>query len=225
MRVSGRIAFDARGRIASQGQPVFDDGPASRFVDVPARNLTTFTYDALDRTRKVDFPQGVTTRVDYGFGTLDGVSRLLTTRTDPRGRTTRFYRDVRENVRGVEQANAIAGARKTLTTRYAYDPLSQITSVTDARGNVTRLEWDTLGRRVVLDNPDAGRTEHRYDPAGNLGAETTANLAASGKQIRYFYTFDRLDRIHHPDSPDVAYTYGSPRPPCNRANRLGPVPQ
>lgn len=220
MRVSGRIAFDAKGRVASQGQPFFDGSPASQFVTLPAKNPTALSYDALDRIREVRFPQGVTTRIDYGFGTLDGVSRLLTTRTDPANRATRFYRDVRDNVRGVQQTNTIGRGSTTLTTRYAYDALSQITSVTDARGNATHLEWDTLGRNVVLDNPDAGRTERRFDPAGNLGAEITANLAAAGKQIRYSYTFDRLSRVDYPSSPAVVYTYGAPGAPANGANRV-----
>ena len=220
MRVSGGIAFDAKGRIASQGQPVFDSSPASQFVVMPAKNPTFLSYDALDRLREVRFPQGGSTRVDYGFGTLDGVSRLLTTRTDPNNRATRFYRDVRENVRGVEQTNTVGRAGTTLTTRYAYDALSQLLSVADAKGSATRLEWDTLGRNTVLDNPDAGRTERRYDPAGNLGAEITANLAARGQQIRYSYTFGRLSRVDYPSSPAVVYTYGAPGAPANGANRV-----
>jgi len=221
MRVSGRVAFDAKGRMASEGQPAFDDGPANELVAVPAKNPTTFTYDALDRVRTVRFPHGAITRVDYGFGSLGGARRLLTTRTDPAGRVTRFYRDVQDNVVAVEQTNTIAGARKTLVTRYTYDALDQLTAVTDAKGNPTLLEYDTLGRNVVLHNPDAGRTELRYDPAGELGAHITANLAARGQQVRYFYTFGRLDRIDYPQSPDVAYIWGGPGAPFQRANRIG----
>ena len=220
MRVSGRIAFDAKGRVASQGQPVFDDRPVHQFVDVPAKNPATFTYDALDRTRTVRFAHGGVTRIDYVFGTLDGARRLLTVRTDPQGRATRFYRDVQDNVVGVEQTNTIGGAKKTLVTRYAYDALDQLLTVTDAKGNATRLEYDTLGRNVVLDSPDLGRTESRYDPAGNLRAKITANLAAASQQIRYLYTYHRLDRVDYPASPDVAYTYGGPGAPFNRANRI-----
>jgi RHS repeat-associated protein len=220
MRVSGRIAFDSKGRVASEGQPVFDDRPANQFVEVAAKNPATFTYDALDRTRTVRFAHGGVTRIDYVFGTLDGARRLLTVRTDPQGRATRFYRDVQDNVLGVEQTNTIGGAKKTLVTRYAYDALDQLLTVTDAKGNATRLEYDTLGRNVILDNPDLGRTESRYDPAGNLRAKITANLAAANQQIRYLYTYHRLDRVDYPTSPDVAYTYGGPGAPSNRANRI-----
>jgi RHS repeat-associated protein len=223
MRVSGSVEFDAKGRLAAQGQPVFDDSPANRFVDVAARNPTTFSYDALDRVRAVRFSYGAVTRIDYAFGALDGLDRFLTVRTDPNGRITRFYRDVWDNALGVEQTNTIAGARKTLVTRYAYDALSQLTTATDAKGNATRLEYDTLGRRVTVDSPDLGRTESRFDPAGNLKARITANLAAAGQQIRYLYTFDRLEGIDYPQSPDVTFTYGGPGAPFNRANRIAAV--
>jgi len=223
MRVSGRIDFDARGRVASTGQPVFDSSPADQLVDVPAKNPTATGYDVLDRVRTVTFPDGAVTRVDYGFGTLDGTPRLLTVRTDAEGRSTRFYLRVQGDTLGVEQSNTIGGVRKSLITRYAYDALSQLTAVTDPLGNATGLEYDTLGRNVTLDSPDLGRTESRYDPAGNLGARITANLAAAGRQIRYLYTFDRIDRIDYPLSPDTVFTYGAPGAPANRANRIATV--
>jgi RHS repeat-associated protein len=219
MRISGKLVFDRLGRVAAEGQPVFDSQAADRFVDVPLTNPTTFERDVLDRVRKVRFPQGAETRLDYGFADLDGVSRLTATRTDPNGRATLFFHDVQGEILGVEQTNA----SKKLVTRYAYDALSQLTAATDVKGNTTRLEWDTLGRNVVLDSPDAGRTELRYDRGGNLGARITANLAARGQQIRYLRTFHRLDRVDYPQMPDVVYAYGAPGAPDFRAGRVATV--
>lgn len=223
IKVSGRLEFDARGRVAAEGRPVFDDGPVTRFTEIPLNNPTRMEHDVLDRIRAVRFPHGAETRIDYGFGSLDGVERFLRTRTDGNGRAARAYFDVQQELLATEQPNTVGGVRKSLVTRYAYDALSQLLSVTDPKGNATRLEWDTLGRNVVLDNPDAGRTEYRWDPAGNLGAKITANLAARGRQIRYLYTFDRLDRIDYPESPDVVMTWGGPGAPHNRANRVASV--
>jgi YD repeat-containing protein len=154
--------------------------------------------------------------VTYGFGSLDGVNRFLTTRIDPNSRATRSYHDVDGNVLGVEQVNAKGNVLRT--ARYDYDALNQLTSSRDAKGSTTRLEYDTLGRNVVLDNPDLGRTELRYDPAGNLKAKITANLAALGQQIRYLYTFNRLDRIDYPQSSG-----GSPRPRQGGPGQAAPV--
>ncbi|HVR07482.1 MAG TPA: toxin TcdB middle/N-terminal domain-containing protein, partial [Thermoanaerobaculia bacterium] len=216
MRVSGHLDFDALGRVAGRGQPVFDSGATRSFVAVAARNPTLFAYDVLDRTVQASFPNGAVTRMSYGFGTLDGVQWLAHTRTDPKGRATIFYDDVRGNVRGVQQTNTGA----TLLTRYAYDALSQLTAVTDARGNATSLQYDTLGRRVLQQNPDSGTTELRYTPAGDLGAKISANLAAHAQQIRYLRTFHRLDGINYPDLPPAVFTYGAPGAPGNTANRL-----
>jgi RHS repeat-associated protein len=216
MRVSGRVTFDRKGRVVAQGQPIFDDKPPSQFVDVVQKNPTTLTYDALDRVVAIRYPQDASTTVSYAFGSLDGIPRFLTTRTDPAGHRTKVYCDVADNALAVEQTN---GGR-TLVTRYAYDALAQLVEVKDVKKNVTRLEYDTLGRNVVVQNPDLGRQELRFDPAGNLGAKITANLAATGQQIRYLHTFHRLDRVDYPQSPDVIYTYGDAGAPFNRANRI-----
>ncbi len=223
MRVSGRVEFDTRGRVAAQGQPTFDTGLSTAFVNAPPLNPTRYTYDVLDRMTRADFPHGAVTRMDYGFATLDGTSFLSHTRTDPNGRAAVFYDHVRGNVLGVRQTNSIAGSSRTLITRYAYDALSQLTAVTDAESNVTRLEYDTLGHNVILDNPDAGRTESRFTPAGDLGAKITANLAAQGQQIRFLRTFHRLDRIVYPVTQAVVLTYGGPGAPANRADRVATV--
>lgn len=43
-----------------------------------------------------------------------------------------------------------------LTPRYEYDFLKQITQVTDDAENKTNVDYDKLGRRTVIDNPDTG---------------------------------------------------------------------
>jgi len=223
MQVSGHVDFDLLGRVAAQGQPIFDTGALNAFVATPALNPTQFSYDALDRVTEARFPHGAVTRMAYGFSTLDGVERLAHTRTDANGKSTLFYDDVQGNVVGIRQTNTIAGAARTLITRYAYDALQQLTAVTDPEGNVTQIENDTLGRRVAIVSPDSGRTEMRFTPAGDLGAKVTANLAAQGRQIRYLRTFHRLDRIDYPSMPDVLFTYGGPGAPGYSADRITSV--
>jgi len=220
MRVSGRVAFDALGRLAAQSQPVFDTGTETAFVATPEKNPTRISYDVLDRVTRVDFPHGGATRLDYGFGALDGTTRLLRTRADAEGRSTRFYQLVDGRVAGVEQTNTLRGARRKLVTRYTYNPVSELTAVRDPGSHLTSVEYDTLGQRVAVDSPDAGRTELRYGLGGDLGARITAELAARGEQIRYRYTFHRLDRIDYPEIPDAVFTYGPPGAPANRANRI-----
>jgi len=219
-QVSGQVTFDAMGRVAKLGQPVFSQAPLTSFVGGEPSNPTSYTYDVLDRVRQVSYPQGTQTRVEYGFGTLDGTQRILRSRIDALDQVTRFYQNVVGSVIGVGQVNDLGDEEVDLVTRYTYNPFQSVTSVTDAEGNVTSVAYDTLGRQISVDNPDSGKTELRYDPQGNLGARLTANLAALGEQIGYSYTYGRLDRITYPDMPAVVYTYGAPDAPCNGADRV-----
>lgn len=43
-----------------------------------------------------------------------------------------------------------------------------LTKITDSKGNITEFEYDALGRRVRMNDPDAGETLYRYDLSGNL---------------------------------------------------------
>ena len=224
MSVSGRIEFDARGRVAARGQPVFDTGPATALVDVPLKNPTRYEYDVLSRQQLITAPDGARSRIDFGFGTLDGAKYFQETITDALGETRTTLRTIRNEARAVIERNTIGGQLVTLMTRFAYNPLGELTQVVDAKGNVTTGELDTIGRLVALVNPDAGRTEWRYQTTGNLGARETANLRAKGALIRYSHTFNRLERIDYPDQPAATYSYGAPNlagdANGNRANRI-----
>ncbi|KYF62435.1 hypothetical protein BE15_18595 [Sorangium cellulosum] len=232
MSVSGRVVFDDRGRIAYQGQPVFDTGAATVFVDVPLKNPTAFEYDVLSRVIEAREPGDeageVVTTTTYDIEALDGVAMFVATETDPNEKVRKAYQDVDNAIVAVEERNRLHGSETwtTLLTRYAYNPVGELVRVTDPLGHVTTAEYDTVGRMVALTSPDTGRTEWRYDLSGNLGARQTAKLAAegAGKLIRYEYDHNRLKRVDYPDSTDVTYVYGEPGEAGdehgNRAGRL-----
>jgi len=89
-----------------------------------------------------------------------------------------------------EESNASLYA----TTEYAYDTLGHLTAVTDTAvvpsgGNVTTMEYDTLGRKVAMDDPDMGHWTYNYDLLGNLTSQTDAR----GCEIGFVY--DPLNRL------------------------------
>lgn len=141
--------------------------------------------------------------------------------TDANGKRKVSYRDAQGLITAVQEFNR----GQSIWTSSAYDALKQITQVRDDRGNLTRAEYDNLGRRIVLDNPDTGRTEHRFDLAGNLVEKVTANLRAQGKAIRYGYDYGRLATISYPNNPEnnVSYRYGAPGEAYGRAGRIAEV--
>ena len=221
MTVSGMVTFDVRGRVYQRGQPIFDTTPSSVYVaQTSPLNPTTFGYDILSRSTRVSSPdsnsptgQAVTTTA-YGVSAFDGIERLRTDVTDPLNHVHTSLRTPRGLTIGVQQSNNYGtfpgGTIETLTTRYAYDPISQLLNVTDTKGNVTTAVYDTLGRMVALTNPDTGRTEWRYDPASNIAVKETARLRANNQLIRYVYDYDRLQQITYPVSVARVYTYGTP---------------
>jgi len=110
-----------------------------------------------------------------------------------------------------------------ITTTYTYDPLNQITTVTDHKGNITTNVYDMLGRRVSINNLDRGLVEFTYDLAGNLVEKIDGTLRKAGQAIRYSYQYNRLQGIHYPSSPDVEYHYGEAKGSDNQAGRISKV--
>ncbi|WP_449480079.1 SpvB/TcaC N-terminal domain-containing protein [Streptomyces avidinii] len=225
MTVSGRLRFDFMGRAVEKYYPVTEaKGPANTGFNSTFDTVapTKETFDVLDRSVKTVQPDGVATSTAYAYAAdRSGQTRLEQTVTDGNGKQRRSYTDVRGATTSVKEFNGPA----VISTSYAYDPMKQITAITDDKNNVTRAEYDGLGRRTVFDSPDAGRTETRYDLAGNITAKTTANLRAAGKSVAYDYDYSRLKAIRYPTFPgnDVSYAYGAPGAPDNAASRVTEV--
>ncbi|WP_437506790.1 RHS repeat domain-containing protein [Sorangium sp. So ce1099] len=199
MTVSGHIVFDERGRRKELGHPIFSTAAATTLVDVPAVSpasvalSTSWEYDVLGRVTKVTTPSDpedigesfVETTTTYGFG-LDhaGVLRFRTKVTAPDEAMTIQHRDVADRVvEMIERANPAHGA--PILTQYRYNAVSDLIEVEDAQGNITAATFDTLGRMVSLNSPDAGLIEWEYDLVGNLREKQTAKLRASSQRITY----------------------------------------
>ncbi|AUX48099.1 uncharacterized protein SOCE26_096290 [Sorangium cellulosum] len=231
MTVSGAVAFDALGRVEEQGQPVFSAEPETSFVAVEMQRGTRLRHDVLSRTRLVETPDTnapegyARTATEHGLVAFEGRLLFQEMVIDANGKVRSTYRDVGGRIAAVEEFNRIEEVERQIVTRYGHNPLGELLRVTDARGNVTEAAYDTAGRMVELLSPDAGRTEWRYDLAGNVRAKQTAELVArGGQQIRYEYDFNRLRKIDYPVTQDVVYTYGGPEhggdAQGNRAGRL-----
>lgn len=141
--------------------------------------------------------------------------------TDGNGKQRHTYTDVRGAITSVKELNGTS----QIWTSYTYDPMGQVTAITDDKNSVTRAAYDGLGRRTVFDSPDAGRAETRYDLAGNVTAKITANLRAAGRTIEYDYDYSRLKAVRYPSFPanDVTYSYGAPGAADNAASRITEV--
>ncbi|MBP2329516.1 RHS repeat-associated protein [Kibdelosporangium banguiense] len=225
MTVSGKQVFDFLGRPVEQFYPVTEPKGDGNFAFNPAVDSvrpTRTSYDVLDRPTRVALPDDTASTTAYGFGPdRAGATQFETITTDANGKQRRTYADVRELTTAVKEFNP-TGGQPVIWTSYGYDPLGQITTVTDDRGNATKAAYDNFGRRTVIDSPDSGRTETGYDLAGNVITKVTPNLRGKHTAIEYDYDFTRVTGIRYPifTGNNVKYTYGALGAPENGAGRI-----
>lgn len=124
---------------------------------------TTNTYDG-ERTT-VDPPKG-------------GVP--TTTVTDFAGNTKEIW-----HYRG-DSPNPLSGYD---VTKYTYTPKNELETVTDAKGNVWRYEYDQLGRKTKSVDPDTGSSTMGYDALDRPVLSTDSR----GKKVSSVY--DKLGRV------------------------------
>ena len=172
--------------------------------------ITTTTYDPLGRPLTVSSPPST---VQYVYNGLE------TSVTDPSGYTTKTITDVWGQTKSVTPP-LVASQPVAPAVNYDYDNLGRMTEVTRG-GLLTEIEYDTLGRKTKMIDPDMGTWYYKYDTLGNL----IAQVDARGKAINLYY--DNLNRLvgkiynngpiadpqnytrtpPNPTSYDVTYTY------------------
>ena len=216
--VSGAIEYDSKGRTIKEGQSYFSNTIDSiSLVNEPLKlHYPTITeYDSFDRIIKTILPDESTQKTEYGIKN----GKTYTLVTDPEGNKTKQEKDARENIVSVVRYDKFD---KELTrTDYQYNVLGEMLEALDAQANPITIEYDMLGRKIVLESKDSGRKEYIYDEASNLIEETDSNLKEKGVSIKYTYDeLNRLTNIDYPYSTDVSYYYGSTGDENNGANRV-----
>jgi RHS repeat-associated protein len=207
--ISGKVNYDYYGRAISVSQPATEAiGPIIQFqqyTNYNPVNLSTVSYDVMDRPLTETAPDNRTVSYAYDFGTdAFGKTCFETQITDPENNTTTQYKEVR----GLQ--TSITAPLNT-TTKFTYSPLGQLLSSTDPENNTTLYAYDMLGRLIERQHPDANTTTYTYDAVGNILSTQTANLQTNGDFIYYIYQDCRLVGIEYPENPElnVNYAYGN----------------
>jgi len=201
------FSYDANGLLQSLTPPsgtsrTFSYDAAGHLLSVTfdGRTVST-TYDALGRPTKVTDPLGYETLYDYNqAGHLVSV-------TDAEGRPTAYQVDYQGQVTQVldAQGNSTALAYGSQGCASCSGTGSQLTSLTDAKGQTTSFEYDLAGNLVKEIDPLGNETQYFYeDGRGNL----TKRIDAKGQTITYQYdVLDRLTLKTLPGGATVSYSY------------------
>ncbi|MEU4563631.1 RHS repeat-associated core domain-containing protein [Actinoplanes sp. NPDC023936] len=169
----------------------------------PRGQVTNFDYDEAGRLVRTTAPAVTAENSDGGTSTVRPVATVgydtfggQTSVRDPRGLTSRSeYDRLGRAVRSVAPPYTAPGVSQTITpvTLTGYDPMGNVTAVTDPGGSVTRFAYDQLNRLVARDEP-AETNEQRaitrmtYTRTGQLLSTTGPGGERSES------TYDDLDR-------------------------------
>ncbi|CCN48800.1 putative Rhs family protein fused with Integrin alpha N-terminal domain [Vibrio nigripulchritudo MADA3029] len=187
----GRIAYtdtrwDRNGRKTSVTRPYFINDPVFH---------VEFEYDTLNREilKKEPSATGGQTLWRTNYNTF------TTTLTDARG----FDHKTTTNVLGhiLKKEEAVGKPDYSYQT-YTYFPDGKLKSSVDSKGNSTHVEYDNLGYRSKLDDPDLGVWAYKYNAAGELLEKTDAN------SVTTTYRYDSLGRkVYQKDGSSAASTW------------------
>lgn len=189
------VTFHPRGEEATKTAPYF-------YVSgTPAVQVTTYSYDAMDRPVRVTHPDGAFATTSYSLWSVTGTDEL------GRAMTDRF------NAYGQRVAHEETVGGSLRTTTFAYDARQNLQQTTDPAGNITTTNTtDSLGRVTQSVDLDWGTTTYEYDGAGRLTATVDA------KNQRTTIGYDALDRktskttlAGTAQATTVSWTYDQPR--------------
>ncbi len=228
--LDAQLAFEDIGAPAWQGGLFHDSGNLVSLDLVHAPQSAT-AYDALMRATTVTNPDGTQSRTDYEpLGTVtrdendtDAIAHPSTSKYHDAPMA--HFSDGLGRLAGVEERvwlnddGTPADALKVWPTHYEYRADDLLTRIVDSQQNVKWMEYDGLGRKTFMNDPDRGVMNYSYDDGGNL----TSTVDARSQEIQYAY--DGVNRLLSEDyldsagrTPDVYYHYDVPVPNLDLGN-------
>ncbi|MFI7511202.1 FG-GAP-like repeat-containing protein [Micromonospora aurantiaca] len=186
--------YDGRGLTAKTSALYnSDSAPTSTllsFADSSVASQQRTTYDGTER-QIVDALWSLGS-LKWQTSTSYGGDRVTIDPPDGATPTTTLH-DARGNKTALREYKGSSPSGDYDETRYTYDPLAKITSVTDGAGNTWSFNYDLLGRQTSRVDPDAGTTTSTYDKNGQL--VSTADSRGE-VLVRVYDQIGRLKELH-----------------------------
>lgn len=221
-----RWTYDSQGRVLSRTLPM---GQIESFsYDAAGNRLSHTDFNGQTTSYQYDLNSRLT-RVIYGDGTVesftyDAVGNRLSA-TTPEGTTEYRYDALNRLVEEIQTDGSVlsygydhAGNRvqlevstddRTRSTRYGFDQLNRLVSVSDGEGE-TRYSYDKVGNRTSVSYPNGNVTSYGYDVLNRLVTLTTTD-ASDAVVAEYRYDLDPTGRragvqeVHNGRSTTYAY--------------------
>ncbi|MCA9933750.1 MAG: hypothetical protein KC415_07500, partial [Anaerolineales bacterium] len=180
--------------------------PQSPFItdECTSQPHTTTTYDALGRPLTITPPDETTTEYSYyiiNTLTVDGRNKLaLTNIKDANGHIVGQMSNSLGQLAIVQENEGEDPYTSYSRTRYYYDIQGNLQEVVTTDGTVDGdpvetemlrhvvMQYDNLGRKTAMDDPDMGEWSYTYDALGSLTEQLDANQQA------LCFAYDELGR-------------------------------
>ncbi|MBI5676158.1 MAG: DUF4214 domain-containing protein [Nitrospirae bacterium] len=186
------VFYDEMGRVKKQSNPYLTDSLLSYSTPDTSVPVMQYSYDTLGRPFLITNPDS--TQVSRVF------DHWAVTETDENGHAKSYIFDASQRLLQVTENNQGA----SYLTNYQYSPLGELLRITDHPGNITTINYDSLGRKKQMNDPDMGIWNYGYDRVGNLTSQTDARGITTNIQ------YDPLNRkalIDYPHDTDAQFTY------------------
>ena len=154
-----------------------------------AKNQTIlFTYDALNRITKKDYPGGTDVLYYYDETTSTNYKGRLTTVTDTSGTEKFYYDKLGRTIKTVKTIDAV-----DYTTETTYDSLGRIETIKYPDNTPIKYEYDAGGNLYQIRNVSTGVVYATYsnnNAIGQVGRIDYGNGVYT--QYQYYLTNNRL---------------------------------
>ncbi|MCP4749479.1 MAG: RHS repeat protein, partial [Proteobacteria bacterium] len=135
------------------------------------------TFDYRGRPTEIVRSGNEITKIDYtGFSTkiTDPENSVKETARDYLGRITRVDED-------------LGGG----STFYSYNVAGDLSKIKDAYDNEIVFRYDSLGRKISMDDPNLGHWDYRYDVSGNLIEVIDPRPDATNEELANSFSYER----------------------------------
>lgn len=173
-KIYADVIYNNKGQVFKTSEPYF---PGSTIY------WTQNEYDAAGRVIRQTTPAGAVTTTAY--------NGYVTTITDALGHQT---------VRTIDQYGNLVQSTDNEggTIDYQYDLNGRCTRVVGPRTTIN-MEYDLMGNRTLLDDPDLGQVTSTYNAYGELTSQTDSKGTTT-------WQYDLLGRVISEQRPDVTIT-------------------
>lgn len=163
--------YNEKGLVAKVSEPYFENLTPSQY--------TITKYDDFNRPEVVTLPTQAKISYTYPTPKLPGRS------TSMKNSITGITITKTTNATGLLESSTDPGG----TIVYAYYSNGQLKSTTTPDGSITLIEYDRYSRQTLLDDPDAGTTNYKYNALGQLQKQTDA------RGVMFEILFDKAGRL------------------------------